>query len=427
MGIKLSDLIPDFREKVDALLDTCNKQGVRMVPTFTLRSPSEQAVFWRQSRSIVEINQAIEMLKAESAFYLASVLEGVGPHSGPHVTNGLPGNSWHQWGEALDCMWEVDGKFIDSDLKKVNGMNGYQVYAATAKSQGLDSGYYWKSFRDSGHVQLRGAANPHSSGISWADIDAQMKARFGGQLETQSHSLSAEVAMGVADPIQLSYAAPAGWRIYETTDKTAAVFRSGLAIDADGAPKAYNSNNAIALDYLANAGRPGNWWALVKDSSGNPVVQSAQDPAPGYYVSTTTLENVGFDRKNDPRRYVDASTIPYVVLPGNRYLSFLRSSRIRLGDLAACYNIRTGKLCFAIFADTGPATKLGEGSIALANSLGLVGNPKAGGTGAREIVTAVFPATGLGRGMAAAEIDTRVSPIFEAWGGLARLSSYKNL
>jgi hypothetical protein len=33
---------------------------------------------------------------------------------------------------------------------------------------------------------------------------------------------------------------------------------------------------------------PGNWWALVT-RNGRPIVQGADDPAPGFYVSTTTL------------------------------------------------------------------------------------------------------------------------------------------
>ena len=42
---------------------------------------------------------------AQKANFLASVLDGVGPQHGPHVTNALPGLSWHQWGEAVDCFW----------------------------------------------------------------------------------------------------------------------------------------------------------------------------------------------------------------------------------------------------------------------------------------------------------------------------------
>ena len=88
-----------------------------------------------------------------------------------------------------------------------------------------------------------------------------------------------------------------------------------MTICADGAPKAYHADNSKALDFLGNAGHPGNWWAIVTDNGrpdGKPVVQGAGDPAPGYYVSMTAMPNPQFPLR-DPRRYVDATTIPYVV------------------------------------------------------------------------------------------------------------------
>jgi len=93
MTVKLSNLAREFRAKVETLLATCANK-IRMVPTFTLRTPAEQAVFWRQSRSIVEIKKATDILHSEGANYLADVLDGVGTRNGPNVTNALSGNSW---------------------------------------------------------------------------------------------------------------------------------------------------------------------------------------------------------------------------------------------------------------------------------------------------------------------------------------------
>ena len=86
-------------------------------------------------------------------------------------------------------------------------------------------------------------------------------------------------------------------------DDSAFFYESGFMIDADGAYHAYHPDNRSGLDYLGNAGRPGNWWALVTDNrkpSGNPVIQSKSDPAPGFYISTTTLEDSSKD-VDDPR------------------------------------------------------------------------------------------------------------------------------
>ncbi|GHM98654.1 hypothetical protein WSM22_01440 [Cytophagales bacterium WSM2-2] len=164
-------------------------------------------------------------------------------------------------------------------------------------------------------------------------------------------------------------------QVYAVAHKEIFVFTSGLAIDADGSPKAYHKDNKKALDNLANAGKPGNWWSLVTDNGkkdGNPLVQKELDPAPGYYISTTSLQD---DSKNvdDPNRYVDSENIPYIVLPPGFSEQFV------LGDIALVVNRENNKRCYAIFADTGPANKIGEGSIYLAQKLGVNSNAKNGG------------------------------------------------
>jgi hypothetical protein len=112
---------------------------------------------------------------------------------------------------------------------------------------------------------------------------------------------------------------------------------------------------------------------------------------------------------------------------GGRYSHFTSQKLLRLGDLGAAYNIANGKMCFAQFCETGPATKIGEGSIALAQALGINSSPKHGGVDTRQIVYVIFPSTGVGRGLSAQEINTKTAPIFEAWGGAGRMSSYSNL
>jgi hypothetical protein len=64
-----------------------------------------------------------------------------------------------------------------------------------------------------------------------------------------------------------------------------------LAVDADGSPHAYHpptptapSGSPPGLDYLANAGSPGNWWGIACGSSGDPYIQKSTDIAPGSPV-----------------------------------------------------------------------------------------------------------------------------------------------
>jgi hypothetical protein len=201
-----------------------------------------------------------------------------------------------------------------------------------------------------------------------------------------------------------------------SSDSSIFFYRAGMAIDADGAPHSYHQDDQKGLDFLANGGEPGDWWALVTDtgkSNGSPVVQSATDPAPGFYISMTSLEDLGKSRTN-PRRYVDAETIPYFVLPGNKKFG------TKLGDFGFVVNPANGQSCGCIFADTGPADKIGEGSIALAKELGIKANPKAGGVD-DGLAYVVFPGSSSGWPLAVDDIHQKATKLFKAWGGFAKI------
>ncbi|MFS8047042.1 M15 family metallopeptidase [Rhizobium sp. BR 314] len=179
MAVTLDGLEDVFREKIENLLKDLLNVGVEMRPCTSLRTPQEQAKLWRQSRAREEIISAIARLQNGGAPFLAELLNDVGPQHGPHVTNALPGLSWHQWGESLDCFWAVNGSAEWSPSKVIDGVNGYQLYAARANDMGLDAGGLWRSLKDWPHLQLRKAGSPVLAGFSLSDIDAIMKSRFG--------------------------------------------------------------------------------------------------------------------------------------------------------------------------------------------------------------------------------------------------------
>jgi peptidoglycan L-alanyl-D-glutamate endopeptidase CwlK len=77
-----------------------------------------------------------------------------------------------------DCAWVVEGKTEWSVQRKVNVINGYQVYADQARALGIDPGGLWNSFKDWPHVQMRGASSPLKV-FSLTEIDKVMKERFG--------------------------------------------------------------------------------------------------------------------------------------------------------------------------------------------------------------------------------------------------------
>ena len=193
-------------------------------------------------------------------------------------------------------------------------------------------------------------------------------------------------------------------------------FEAGMTIDADGAPNAYNAENT-GLDDLANAGDPTHWDGLVANREGVPLIQGPDDPFPGYYVSCTALTD-RTKSQSDPARYVDASKIPYIVLPGD----LARDAGARLGDFAVVTNTRNGKSSYAIFADIGT---LGEGSIALADNLGIWSNAREGGTRGG-IIFQVFPGSGNGQPRTVEEINTETAKLVQDVGGAGPLNGCAN-
>jgi hypothetical protein len=123
------------------------------------------------------------------------------------------------------------------------------------------------------------------------------------------------------------------------------------------------------------------------------------------------LENTTVVRK-DPLRYVNAEAINLIVLPGGLNLGE------KLGDFAVVIHPGTQSVSYAVYADVGPAHKIGEGSIALVNKLGLPSSPKTGGVG-HGIVYIVFPGSAQTFPLSQADNKTGAA-LFAKWGGLDR-------
>lgn len=203
-----------------------------------------------------------------------------------------------------------------------------------------------------------------------------------------------------------------------TSEVQALVYQSGMAVDADGAYRAYHPNNRLGLDTIDHAGYPGNWWALATDTgnpNGRPVIQGKQDPAPGYYVSMTSLYDSSIANEHNPRRFVDAAAVPYVVLPPEGF------KHARLGDFATVVNLKNGRVAGAIVADeSAPELPMGEGSIALAKMLEIDADPRTGGI-EHGVAYVIYPGSGNGKPRTADEIARTAESYFRKWGGVERL------
>ena len=177
MPADLSPLLPAFRIRVEDLVSACHERGIEMRPYIGMRDVLEQARLWRQSRAREEIERKVSELRSNGAPFLARCIEVAGDQNGPHVTNSIPGFSWHQWGEAVDSFWVVDGRAEWSTTKKIDGLNGYQVYAEEASKLGIDAGGLWRRFKQWPHVQLRPSPSPLGA-MTLVEIDAEMSRRF---------------------------------------------------------------------------------------------------------------------------------------------------------------------------------------------------------------------------------------------------------
>ena len=88
------------------------------------------------------------------------------------------------------------------------------------------------------------------------------------------------------------------------------------------------------------------------------------------------------------RKPIDAESVPYIVVPP----AIIQSVKpIVLGCLGLLRNIKTGQTTWAVVADIGPKTKLGELSCEAARRLGLSGNPNTGGTDQKIIKYTIWP------------------------------------
>lgn len=129
----------------------------------------------------------------------------------------------------------------------------------------------------------------------------------------------------------------------------------------------------------------------------------------------TSLYDTHVPDEHNPKRFVDAASVPYVVLPPEGF------KHAKLGDFATVVNLQNGKIAGAIIADeSAPELPMGEGSIALAKMLDIDPNPRTGGTDGG-VAYVIYPQSGDGQPRLPNEIASTSSTYFKKWGGLPKL------
>jgi len=136
--------------------------AVHIHPYCGLRTCEEQAKTFRATRTLSEIESKARSLSDKGFPQLAHVLTTVGPQSGTlgqHLTKAGPGESWHQYAQAVDCVPIVNGKAIWSD-KDAEGARLWEIYGSCAEFVGLNWSGRWTRFKETAHCQLSPHSNP---------------------------------------------------------------------------------------------------------------------------------------------------------------------------------------------------------------------------------------------------------------------------
>ena len=113
---------------------------------------------------------------------------------------------------------------------------------------------------------------------------------------------------------------------------------------------------------------------IPSTNDGYPCVRGAESRHPGYFIAATTLTKPSTVRPDGcaTQRYIDASEVPFFVLPGGDF------GKIEIGDVVIGFfkSGGTERVAFGIAGDAGPIEQFGEGSIAFNQALrGKSGEP----------------------------------------------------
>lgn len=174
-------------------------------------------------------------------------------------------------------------------------------------------------------------------------------------------------------------------------------FKADGDIDADGAngqndrPVAYKADDS-GTEALGNGDmkRSSNGKVVFKVGWGRSVIilGSNNQPRifPGGVIASMTWYRHRSMAADDPAAYVDAETVPYIVVPPiivQKTAGVVRGCKARV--------TRNGVSVDCVVADLGPTNKVGELSIAAARALDVPSSPRHGGEDNQTITYELWP------------------------------------
>lgn len=185
--------------------------------------------------------------------------------------------------------------------------------------------------------------------------------------------------------------------VIEEDDDGRVHFTADADIDADGANGQHGAQAAYTVDdsgseFLANGGmrrRPdGKVVCAHHWAQGIVILDSDEEPKvfPGGIIASMTWYRIRTKSASDPSAYIDAETVPYVVVPPlvvQKTAGVVRGCRARV--------TWRGVTVDCVVADQGPADRVGELSIAAARALGMNPSPRNGGVTRNEVLYELWP------------------------------------
>ncbi|MDQ0513520.1 glycoside hydrolase family 75 protein [Ancylobacter amanitiformis] len=173
-------------------------------------------------------------------------------------------------------------------------------------------------------------------------------------------------------------------------------FTADADIDADGANgqngalAAYKTDNS-GFEYLANGGMAiQNGKVICAHEWARDIVILGADNEPrvfpGGIIASPTWYCYPGRELDDPAAYVDAQTVPYIVVPPMiiaRVAGVVRGGKARV--------TWQGRSVDGVVADRGPRNKIGELSIAAAAAIGMPSSPRHGGREIPDVEYELWP------------------------------------
>lgn len=155
----LYDLQISVRDSAQMMLSASQSSGFDFLIYCTKRTHREQAILYRNGRSLAEIQDKAKELETQwHRPDLASLLLMTPPQYGKSkLTNAGPGQSSHEYGFAFDGCPLLHGKPIWDDSDPL-----WQTYGELGMTSGLEWAGTWRSFKEFPHLQ-----DPH---VNWRDL-----------------------------------------------------------------------------------------------------------------------------------------------------------------------------------------------------------------------------------------------------------------